>query len=85
MPGVCARKEMIYVTSEGAAYHQAVVCLGANDAADALRSLADGVKGQVVALLYLERFPQVLQPRPVEQSPPRHSHKGVVAGSLQLA
>ena len=47
------------------AHHHAIVCLGADDTAHALRALAHSIERQVVALLDLERLPQVLQPRPV--------------------
>eukprot|EP00976_Prorocentrum_cordatum_P067901 1178921-Prorocentrum_minimum.AAC.5 len=54
--------------------------LGADDAADALRGLADGVEGEEVVLGNLKRLPQVLQPRAQDAAEsvlvghPEHDH-----------
>ncbi len=53
-------------------HHQAIVCFGADDTADALRSLPHCIEREVIALLYLERLPQILQPRPDIMHPTAH-------------
>ena len=45
-------------------HHHSIVCLGADDAAHALRRLPHSIKCQVIALLDLKGLPQVLQPGP---------------------
>lgn len=54
--------------------HEPVVGLGADDAANALSTLPHGIEGEVVALLYLEGLPQILQPRPASSIPQKMNH-----------